>query len=295
MTGIYQVTRFVVPTDNGNVSYLLDYVQDWRDNFSDAVPRTTRLPGTHGGFDEYGVGEAPAPIGNVQGTLKKKLSTSAAMTIWQDSLRSMSRQKKGRLYMQPVDESLPERWCVARCNNITINNSESAHSGIMQEIKFSFQVNDPHWYTQGTAPPAWGFFNWGDGTVWGGTALAQAVAGVSTDLIETVSGGTVETLPTITISCGDGETAQNIILQRLVGGEVKDQITITDTLVAGDSVVISCRGKSVKKNGTDAYAYFSATRAQFFRLNPGANSIRVKMTNIGDAASVKFAYLHAYV
>ncbi|GEM_PF-1158297 len=292
---MYRVTRFVVPSDNGNISYNLQYVQDWRDNFGDLVPRTTRLPGTHGGFDEYGVDEAPAEIGNVQGTLKLKHSLSSDMRQWLDSLRSMSRQKKGRLYMQPVDDSAQQRWCVARLNNLTTPHSEQSHTGVMMQANFSFQVNDPHWYTQGTSAPAWGFFSWGDGTVWGGSAVAQSVSGVSTDLTENVMGGTVETLPTITISCDTGQTAQNIIIQRLVGGVIKDQITYTDTLGAGDSVVIQCRAKSVKKNGVGSYANLTATRAQWMRLKPGANSIRVLMANSGDVANIKFAYLHAYV
>jgi len=294
MTGIYRITRFVVPTDNGNVEYDLQYVQDWRDNFGDVVPRTVRLPGAHGGYDEYGVDPAPGEIGNVQGTLKHKATPASAMVSWLDTLRSASRQKKGRLYMQPADETEEERWCSARLNNLTTNHSENAHTGIMMEAKFSFQVSDPHWYKQGTEAPEWGFFVWGE-SHWGGTATQQAVSGVLTDLTETVSGGTVETFPRITISCNTGETAQNIVIQRLVGGVVKDQLTFTDTLVAGDAVVINCRAKSVKKNGSDAYANLTATRAQWFRLNPGANSIRVTMANASDQARVRFSYLHAFI
>jgi len=291
---MYRITSFVVPTDNANTEYDLSYVQDWRDNFADAVPRTTRLPGMDGGFDEYGVDPAPGEIGNVQGTLKIKKTPPSAMVDWLDTLRSSARQRKGRLYMQPVDENESLRWCYARLNNMTTNHSESGHTGIMMEVKFSFQVSDPHWYQQGTEAPEWGFFTWGE-SYWGGTATAQAVSGLTTDLTETVTGGTVATLPRITITCDTGETAQNIVIQRLVSGAVKDQLTLTDTLVAGDEVVINCRKRSVLKNGSNAYSSLTATRAEWFRLNPGSNSIRVTMANASDAASIKLSYLHAFI
>lgn len=283
-----RITHFVYDDQ----SYAFEYLQSMQDNFGDTVPRTRRIVGADGGFDEFGTTAAPAEIGNLQGQLVLFVNDTTQMTAKVDNFRRMSRGSKGLLYMMVEDGTI--RYCRARVNNISTPISEDNHSGYIIRASVTFQVSDPHWYVPNTEEPRWGEFTWGNFT-YGGEATENVVTGTSTEFTITV-GGTVQTLPRIVISCGTGETAQNITLQRRVDGAIVDEITFTDTLVANDEVEINCKTKSVKKNDVDAFDDFSFDgHPDWIRLQPGNNTIRVTMANAGDDASVYFYYDDKYV
>lgn len=285
------ITRFKV----GKLEYAFEGVQDWNDNFGDLVPRTRRLPGMDGGFDEFGDGPAPAEIGKVQINFIPIVDVRSDMTAKLDALRAIARQGKGRLFMQPADESAQERFCFARLNNISTPHSEKKHTDLWMRAKATFQVDDPHWYTQGTE--AWA---WGDGTLWGtqpwgGSATPQAVSGLQTDF-QITRVGNAPTRARITIACGVGQSAQDIRIQRLADGLVADEVRYNDALIAGDSLEINARESSVTLNGADAYSTdFTFLYPDWFRLLPGVNDIRVLLEGSGNAATVTIRYYEAYV
>jgi len=276
----------------GNDSYAIENVQDQQDNFANVVPRTRRIVGSDGGFDEFGTDPAPAEIGNLQTQIVLRAKVEADMTAKVDNLRKLSRVSKGFLFMELEDGTI--RWAKARVNNISTPVSEDGHSGYIIRARVAFQLSDPHWYENNTEEPLWGQFTWGN-FVYGGDVTPNAVSGATTDFTVTV-GGTVQVLPRILIACGGGETAENVTIQRRVDGATVDEITFTDVLIATDEVEIDCGAKSVKKNDVDAFDDFSFDgHPDWIRLQPGDNDIRVIMTNGGDEANVTIYFDNKYV
>ena len=275
-----------------NESYTLGNVQDQQDNFANVVPRTRRVIGSDGGFDEFGTSPAPAEIGNLQAQIVLRVNTQSDMTAKMDNLRKISRGSKGFLYMQMEDDTI--RWAKARVNSISTPVSETTHSEYIIRARLAFQLSAPHWYVNNTEEPLWGQFTWGD-FVYGGDVTSNAVSGTITGFTVTL-GGTVQTLPRIVIACGAGETAENVTIQRLVDGVAEDEITFTDVLIESDSVEVDCGAKSVLKNGVNAFDDFSFDgHPDWIRLQPGDNEIRVVMANGGDDASVAFYFNDVYI
>lgn len=272
----------------------------YSDNFRDLVPRTTRLPGLTGGFDELGEEPAPSEIGKVNFSfwLHTELEGRAGrvrMTRLRDAVNEMAAFGWKRLYMQPEDPDADERYCTARINSIQMSERADNRHDLSQRVSVVWQVPDPRWYTQGTE--AW---SWGDGTLWsgapwGGSATAQACSGTSTDITITTQGNAI-TYPRLIISCAAGQSAQNPTVQRLVGsGTVADEISYTGSLSAGDSLTINCRKSSVKLGAANAYDDFSFNYPDWLRLFPGENTLRVTLANSSDACSIRVLYYEAYV
>lgn len=268
--------------------------QNVSDNFGNAVPRTTRLPGLDGGFDEFGVDPAPAEIGKVDLGLYLVGTARSEMTALLDALRVMKSWGKSHLYMQPDDPAEDLRWCSARINNI-MSPSDLKGLGVHQHVKIIWQVSDPFWYTQGTEAFRWGDGTlWGEGVAWGGDATPQALSGKITDLTVTV-GGKAKTLPRIVIECGAGETFNRPKVQRLVGGLVVDEAFYNVALIANDQLIIDCRKASVTENGVAAFDDFTYDHPDFIRLYPGKNTLRVTALTDGSAGSITVKYYEVYV
>lgn len=284
MTKVLRFGAYVFP-DTGT---------DYNDNFRDLVTRTSRLPGLSGGYDELGAGRAPGEIGNVSYSLILKAATEAQMLAARDTLAKIADYGRSRLFIQPTDPDAQERFTWARVQNIQFVERYRDLPQFNLRATINWQVADPRWFTQGTE--AW---SWGDGTAWGaapwgGSATPQACSGTQTDFTITTEGNAT-TEPRITVSCGAGQTCQNPTVQRLVNGVMVDQVKYEGTLVAGDELLVDCRALRVLLNGTSAYSTaFTFLHPAWFRLEPGANSIRVLLANSGDAASVTLRYFEAF-
>lgn len=267
-----------------------------RDNFRNVVPRTSRLPGLDGGYDELGSAAAPSEVGNIQ------------LTFWLHgrNLNDMNQKKRDlgrmkafgvqRLYKQPVDPEATELYCDARINSIDYNENASARPFERLQVTINWQVASPYWLAQGTESATWGGgVSWGGGALWGGGAAGQVVSGTQTDFVITPQGN-ASTFPRIEIATGASETAQNVTVQRLVGSLVVDEVKYTATLNNSQSLLINCRALSVTLDGANAYGdTYDFQNAGWFRLLPGANNIRVVMANASDAATIYFRYLERYV
>lgn len=273
-----------------------------RDNFRDLVQQATRLPGLSGGINEYGTGPSPRAIGNVQTVFwllaDEKLAPDAQavqMQTLKSEVAKMSSFGVKRLYKQPMDASLDQRYCEASISNISYTETSADQPHARLRVQVNWQVTNPRWYSQGTEAPAWGDGSlWGGGTSWGGTAPDYAVSGTSTEFTVTTLGN-AETYPRIIIECGAAETAENIRVQRIDNGTVVDQVRYAGVLGNNDRLVINTRANTVRKNGISHYTSdFTYNNAGWFKLQPGANSIRVLMENSGDAANLEFRYYEAY-
>jgi hypothetical protein len=265
----------------------------YSDNFANLVPKTSRIFGMDGGFPEFGDDRPPSEIGTVRQSVTLVATTRALMEAKRDLLKQIADWGKQKLVMTPTDGGL-ERSCYATINSIQMNKNEGEHTDLWQTAQIIWQVVYPRWRTVGTESVLWDDgWAWDDGTVWGGGG-GFAASGTSTSTTVTNNGkATVQ--PRISILCGAGQTVTNPIIQRLVNNIVIDEVLYVGTLVAEDALEINCRAWSVELNNTNAYSSaFDFTHPSWFRLEPGANTVRVLFTNPGDAATVQLAYYEEY-
>ena len=273
-----------------------------RDNFRDLVQQATRLPGLSGGVNEYGTGPSPRAIGNVQAVMWLLADESLPpdeqakqIQALKSDVATMSSYGVKRLYKQPADATEDERYCEASISSISYTETSAEQPHARLRVQVNWQVTNPRWYSQGTEAPAWGDgTNWGGGLAWGGTAPTYNISGTSTDITITPQGN-AETFPRLILQCGAAQTATNIRIQRILNGGVVDQVRYAGTLGNNDRLVIHTRANSVTKNGISHYTSdFTYNNAGWFRLQPGANTIKVLMDNAGDACDLEFRYYEAY-
>jgi hypothetical protein len=267
-----------------------------RDNFRDVVPRTSRLPGLSGGFDEYGTDRAPNEIGNVQVSFWLLAENEIEMEAKKLALGRMKVFGKKLLFKQPEDEYQTERYTEARVNSIDFNEAAGQRPDRYLMVTVNFQCDNPFWYTIGTEA-----FKLGDGTLLGsgaalgGTPIEQTLTGLDNSFSLTPSGNDI-TYARFTIEIPATKSATNIRIQREVASLVVDQVAWAGTLVAADILEINCRALSIQKNGNDAYgADFTFITSAWFRLIGGIpNTIRVRMANASDQINLKVRFFEAY-
>jgi hypothetical protein len=283
----------------GNNVYTFPNPQyDYRDNFGNVVPRTVKLPGVAGGFDEYGDDPAPGEIGSISFTFYLEALARSEMTAKRDAVRKMLSWGKSLLYMQPSDPALAERFCFARLNNVDIPENREKHTDLFQRVALTFQSGDPYWLSIGTENSAfWGdqVSYYGDNvTTWGGATTPTAISGLSTTVNVTRSGSAI-VQPRLLFRCASGQTITNPIVQRLINNVVVDQVSWTGTLGSYEVLDIDCRGMAVRSTQLNAYNNLAVITPWWLRLYPGVtNTLKVLLANSGDACSLRVAYYEGW-
>lgn len=121
-----------------------------RDNFSDMVPRTVRIPGADGGFDQFGESKAPSEIGNVSVTFEQYADSNEDLQTKRDLVREMVARGVGTLTKDCGAEGT--RYCYARVNSITMTESPNDPIGSQKlTATVDFQVSDPYWLASNAA------------------------------------------------------------------------------------------------------------------------------------------------
>lgn len=252
-------------------TYVFLYPQSVNDNFKDLVPRTERMIGVSGGFDNYGSDPAPSEIGRIDVTFKLYAHSRDDMQALRDAVTQLAYQGKQTL-TKTLQGALGSRWCYARVNSISLPEDWAEHSDLLQTGKIIFQVSDPHWYGSE------------DSDVISALAVTQDAT--------VVHAGNSIAIARLVLTCGAGRTMVNPKVQRIVSGAVVDEVAFTGTVAASTSLIIDCQAKSVKNNGVDAYASFTFVHPDWIRLLPGDNTIRVLADN--TAASLRTVTVYHY-
>jgi hypothetical protein len=274
---------------NGS-TYTFTNVQTVLDNFRDLVPRVSRMPGADGGFSEYGDGRPASSIGNVQVSAVIRSTTKAAMEDLRDNAKEMADWGAGVLYKQPSDSSDDERFCRCTVNAIVMTDHPASQTEFQQPYQVSFNAPHPYWLTKGNG------ILWGGGSLWGNAASIWGGAAVITATGRSTSGsatnnGKATTWPNISITIPTGQKCTQIQIERVKGGAVVDFVRYTDSLEASDQLVINPLKKSVTVNGADAFTTaFEYMHPDWFRLEPGSNTIEVYMGKTTDQADVRLGY-----
>lgn len=249
------------------------YDQAISDNFRDAVTHTERLPGMDGGFDAYLADDAPNEIGNINLSFKLVADTRDDMQALIDAVGRLKHLGKRKLTVQTQGTASP-RWCYARINNISISRRISEHTDLAQTVQINFQVSDPHWVEDEESQ-------------------AISASGTSTDATITNDGNAVA-LARVVVTCAAGQTAENIKVRRIVSSTTVDEMAYTGVLIASDELEMDAQAKSVLLNDADAYSAFAFTHPDWFRLMPGANTVRIIQANAGDACTVTVYWSNTY-
>jgi len=294
-----------------------------RDNFRDVVPRTTRLPGVHGGFDDLGWGRAPGEIGNVQVVFWIIRDTPAEMAAALAAVGRMANWGVKRLYKQSMDGTRREMFCEARVNSIDYTQSASNLPHERQRVVVNFQVATPYWYSY---PFDVRYMNSGFTMLSGlqmSGYLPQIITG-NQQIIVNVAGN-APVLPVIRISSGkfsgtwnfgdagiffdgvglyfDGSTVGTVAdvqLRRIDvdTGAITHEIAWDDVIAQDDRLVIDVGGLRVvhedaTQGNVDGYVDLRVTRATWMELMPGVNVIEISGTWTGSIA-VFIEYLEAW-
>lgn len=240
-------------------------------NFANLVPRTMRLPGMDGGYDEMGDDAPPSEIGRVQIQMRYNATSGSAMQQTRDDLRGLAALGRQVLVIEPSGGTAT-RWANAKINNVGISERMAAITDKVQEVSLDFQVADARWYSDNAA----------SGTV-------AACSGTATDFSR-ANAGNATSRPVITLVAGTAALTAGATIKRLVGTVVADRIVYSGTVAAGGTLVVDCRALSVKIGGVDSYGTaFSADHPAWLRLEPGSNDYRVELA-AGKTANVTFEW-----
>ncbi len=271
-------------------TYTFTNVQTVLDNFRDLVARIVRMPGADGGFNEYGSGRPASAIGTVQVSFIIRSNTKVGMEALRDDAKEMADWGEGALFKQPSDSSDDERFCTATINAITMTDRPANQTEFQQPGQAIFSVPHPYWLTKGNGILWGGGELWGAATaIWGGAAIINAT-GRSTSGSAT-NNGKATTWPNISVTIPAGQLMTEIEIQRIKNGAVIDAVRFTDSLEAADQLVINTLKKSVTVNGEDKFTTaFDFLRPDWFRLEPGSNTIEVLMGKTTDQADVRLGY-----
>lgn len=287
-----QLTRFV--TRYGTYTFpTIPGDQEYQDNFADLANNTTRIPFMDGGFDELGDDRGLSEIGSIQFGIVLRSSTREGMQVLRDDLKKIAEWGFGRLYFQPTDLGMAERWCWCRIKNISIPERRDLNTDIWQRIKLSFHAPTPFWYGPGNCGTIWGGgWKWGDGTKWGGGTPA-AVSGILTNTTITASGNAYTYLNVnIRPKTSPVQSVIDPIVRRIVDGQVVDEVRFIGQLNAGDNLFINTAKREVHLNGEKVYDNrFISSGRDWLMLRPGLNNIQIKFGLSTDAAEVNLRYL----
>ncbi len=138
-----------------------------------------------------------------------------------------------------------------------------------------------------------------DPTPWHGTSGDTIITLTGSPLPATITNSGNAIARDITLTVHPVSTPMTAFyLENLTTGHVS-KIKYGGTVAAGHALVINCGQKSVRNNGSDDYANLSLesghTISEWFRLAPGANSVRITKTG-GEATStmtISFYGAHA--
>jgi len=249
----------------------------YRDNFSNALARNTRLPGVDGGFDEYLAAPAARELGTISQAFTLQSDTKAGLDALRDAVRAMMLWGKGYLYFRPSNyPTQVERRCYCRVDNINMSRDEG-FAQYWQRLTVFFSASSPIWEATGTA-----------------SSEVINHSGTSTD--DTVNnGGNAIALPVITIATGGSQVMTGpIYVRRIVSSQVVDEVKYEYNL--GNSITLTIDAQKwqvIYDDGAEQDGYddmFDFIHPDWLRLMPGNNTIRVVSGDAGDAATVTIEY-----
>jgi hypothetical protein len=270
-------------------------IVQFHDNFSNAVPTTTRIPGVDGGFNADGDDPAPTQIGQVVVQFYLVSPDPHDMDDFRDEMKMIGSVGIQKLVYQPTRPSDPERYCWARLQFVSDTRSTDNYTEVMQRVQVHFQVPDPHWLVEKyNSPTLADGYQLDDGLTFGDGALELVCSGVETVHV-VVNDGSAMAVCMLALLPGSGNTCENPRISRMVDGIAKDDVEYTGVLAADDELIADGRtGRAVLAGVSVFGANFRYEHPAFLRLLPGNNTVRVRFENAGDDATLRLWYYDTF-
>lgn len=236
--------------------------------------------------DAYGSDDAPAQPLQFTVSFYVLASTSAALDTALDTVRALTR-KRDVLWALMADGT--RRWITARCMGVRV--SRDAKQGVYQPVELSFEAAWPFWQAEDEIG-ATGYYSDDDLTTVG-----------ADDWLPTAASGTAQTV------YHDGNVYQyDVLWEFMPSGAALTAVQVDNSTTgytfswagsvsSGNTLRIDCGAETVYNEATEAYSGFTrpTTKAQWFALAPGANTITVTYT-VGGGGTLTYGprYYPAY-
>ncbi len=260
--------NYLVSFGSGATLYTFPGTQtQLRDNFYDMVPRTVRLPGADGGFDQFGSQRAPKEIGNLSVSFDMTSESRETMDTLRDQVRAMANWGVQKIIKNFGVNG--QRWCYGRVNSIQMVEQPNQQTALKQPVTIDFQVSDPYWHKDGT---------WGTGTSLPGNTLVMNNVTTLTQNIN--QPGTFPAFAKIVIQKVSGANITQLLIERLSGATVLDYIQFIPAvaITVPNTITVDATTYTVTGPLSNYYRYMSWGKASWFRMLPGANTIKVTAT-----------------
>lgn len=275
--------------------YLYSFPQadqiSYNDNFAELVTRTTRMPGAHGGLDEYGSERSPHEVGTISTDFWLHYDSLAEAVSKLEAFRQMGDWGKQLLYMLPVGQNQTARWCWARVDNISSPQNVKDMPHQRQRTKIVFQASDPFWYGAGNQKLWDSTYYWDSAINWDDGSFSS-ITGSGT--LSVTTSGNAFTHGRFVCKVTGAQSFNQLILQRKVNGVVMDQVSLHFTCVQNDVIEIDPRRQWVLVNGVNQLANFEFLLPDWMRLEPGSNSITVTLDETSAQISANVYYYDRY-
>lgn len=293
MTNLYGIRRFGA---GSNVFIFPATVTEFDDNFRKLITNTTRLPGTSGGFDNYGYSAAPSAVGKVWVEFIVVAKTIEQMARLKDELRSLAGWGKQQLFAQPLDLAMGERWCNARVVDVAMPESGENGTHRNQRVRIEFEVPEARWYAY---PADSSSVVWGDaGTIWDNSFWSGSDGvefnGPGPQDVVVNYAGTAANAPIIKLLCLAGQTVTNPKIEHFYGSELQGYVQFLGTVAANNTLIIDCKRLAAKNGSIDVYDNMVITSSAWLMLRPGSNTLRVTSSGSPQTCTVYVQYEEAY-
>lgn len=130
------------------------------------------------------------------------------------------------------------------------------------------------------------------------TAEVASVSAVPLTLgaeVTVAVGGNATALPVLAVIPGVGDSCEDVRVQRIVQGATVDEVRYRPVLSAGDELMVNGAMQFIHVNGVRTFKPdVNWKHPDFMRLLPGNNTLRIRMKNGSDAATVYLWWLNTW-
>jgi phage-related protein len=269
------------------------------DNFRDLQTSTERVVGANGGFNQYGQGALPGPIGRISYSMWMFFDNPADAIAQRNALGTATGWGLQRLYkLQQNTGNL--LFCDAFISNAPHNFDVVDIPHRRQRVNITFHAPYPFWQS---FPFDVDLMDTGlemdDGLLMGGWTTTSY--DVATDDEQVIAvGGSARSNPVIRVETGATGEVENLVIERYDPDTLTTLYRFSWDYSVGnyERLIIDCDKQSViyeeaATGNVSGWPESNRTRGTFLTLDPGDNYIRI-LGNFTNTVAVTFEYMEMY-
>ena len=187
---------------------------------------------------------------------------------------------RAQLYRMIIADDHLE-WAWARFENLAVTREYGQKSRFFQDVKLSFTVYSPAWYSQGTHSYSGGVSSSDPDDLT--TVLAES----GTTVRKIDHSGNIDQ-PAVIFTVTATGTVTLVTVNNVITGY---SFSYNGTLVSGNVLVVDTGAMSVQNNGVDDYAHFipPTNHEEWMHIAPGENKLLITMVGGGKFTIVYYA------